>query len=539
MSIAEFSAALKNKANTSAQQRLLTMQNRLLEFSNQAYRSRNDMVKAASILNPSSDAFRAAGEKQGRTRLVFTKESIGAIFKSFAPNLPSEKALEYYLRFLVTNFPEYKSKHFEVYDSTGTNILAGSRKKLANVLTDEVISTAVAYRGLNFSHSNSLNHLVQFLKSPEVGAFAGVSAENAKKMITALYERGHIYAQTTGRQIVSVGGINKEMDILDRIVKLSMDLDIASSTISNKPIYSQLEAAIRKDFNPDGRLFMNIEFQEKFSADGIGNQDTGKITKGLQILSSLIKLLSTEYDSKNTKLVGIPKTGLVSEAAKSFDNLVKKLERYNEEMVKVLSGFYDKPEEYLLDLRSSPSAKEFILTSVTDRILGKKTKPVKVNIKNQTVYSKKQRGQKIPKMSELQVSGKKLKAELQQIKNSISKNSTLPPLTSVVNLNNLQNLLNANLVDRVKQNMGDGNARNVLNLRTGRFAESVKVERLSESRAGMITAFYSYMKNPYATFSEGGRQQYPKTRDPKLLISKSIREIASAQVANRLRAVLV
>jgi hypothetical protein len=47
------------------------------------------------------------------------------------------------------------------------------------------------------------------------------------------------------------------------------------------------------------------------------------------------------------------------------------------------------------------------------------------------------------------------------------------------------------------------------------------------------------MKNPYATFSSGGRQQSPQTRDPKLLISKSIREIAQQQVANQLRAVAV
>jgi hypothetical protein len=87
--------------------------------------------------------------------------------------------------------------------------------------------------------------------------------------------------------------------------------------------------------------------------------------------------------------------------------------------------------------------------------------------------------------------------------------------------------------------MGTGNRRDVLNLRSGRFAESAKVERMTESREGMITAFYSYMKNPYATFSQGGRQDTPKSRDPKLLIARSIREIATAQVANRLRSVSV
>jgi hypothetical protein len=109
--------------------------------------------------------------------------------------------------------------------------------------------------------------------------------------------------------------------------------------------------------------------------------------------------------------------------------------------------------------------------------------------------------------------------------------------SSVANLVSLQNLINQQLQDVVSANMGDGNSRSVLNYRTGRLASSAKVEYMSESRAGMITAFYSYMKNPYATFSDGGRQSSPKSRDPKLLISKSIREIAATQVGNRLRAV--
>jgi hypothetical protein len=110
---------------------------------------------------------------------------------------------------------------------------------------------------------------------------------------------------------------------------------------------------------------------------------------------------------------------------------------------------------------------------------------------------------------------------------------------SSVNLPSLLNRINGLIQQQVQRNMGTGSSRNVLNYRTGRFAESVKVERLSESRQGMITAFYSYMKNPYATFSQGGRQQYPRSRDPKTLISKSIREIAQTMVTNQLRAVNV
>ena len=99
------------------------------------------------------------------------------------------------------------------------------------------------------------------------------------------------------------------------------------------------------------------------------------------------------------------------------------------------------------------------------------------------------------------------------------------------------NLINQQLQDVISANMGDGFSRSVLNYRTGRFASSAKVEQLTTSRQGTMTAFYSYMKNPYVTFSAGGRQSKPSSRDPKLLIAKSIREIAQQVVTNQLRAV--
>ena len=108
---------------------------------------------------------------------------------------------------------------------------------------------------------------------------------------------------------------------------------------------------------------------------------------------------------------------------------------------------------------------------------------------------------------------------------------------STTSLTKLQTLINYHLHDVISANMGDGSATDVLNFRTGRFATSVQVEYLTQGRSGMITAFYSYMKYPYATFSAGGRQQNPRSRDPKLLIAKSIREIASQHVSNQLRSV--
>lgn len=106
-------------------------------------------------------------------------------------------------------------------------------------------------------------------------------------------------------------------------------------------------------------------------------------------------------------------------------------------------------------------------------------------------------------------------------------------------LASLQQLLNDNLQHVISANMGSGGRKDILNYQTGRFAASITVDRLSQSREGMITAYYNYMKNPYQTFEPGFRQGDVKTRDPKLLIAKSIRELAASKVGNRLRAVLV
>jgi hypothetical protein len=114
-------------------------------------------------------------------------------------------------------------------------------------------------------------------------------------------------------------------------------------------------------------------------------------------------------------------------------------------------------------------------------------------------------------------------------------NTTVAP----VNLLNLMNIINTHLQNVISSNMGDGNSKNVLNYRTGRFAASAQVERMSYGKEGTITAFYNYMKNPYATFSAGGKQSRPTSRDPKILISASIREIAQGIVSNKLRAVSV
>lgn len=211
--------------------------------------------------------------------------------------------------------------------------------------------------------------------------------------------------------------------------------------------------------------------------------------------------------------------------AKPDDPVSKKLDS---SLVKIIGNSFTKQDvlKIFTSVRASKTHLEALVTSVFSPIT--KLSP------NYTSKSK-----KILSTAKTQTKQKVKPAGIGVKKANLSKISTSTPSIATINLPMLMLTINNSLHDQIKANMGTGNSRNVLNYRTGRLASSAKVERLSESRQGMITAFYSYMKNPYATFSRGGRQEVPFTRDPKTLISKSIRELAGAQVANRMRAVLI
>jgi len=94
----------------------------------------------------------------------------------------------------------------------------------------------------------------------------------------------------------------------------------------------------------------------------------------------------------------------------------------------------------------------------------------------------------------------------------------------------IQNIIQSQITEKVKENMGTGGS---LENRTGRFAESVTITNVTQSRQGTLTAFYDYMKYPYQTFERGFKQGSTR-RDPRLLISRSIRDIATGLVSRKL-----
>jgi hypothetical protein len=195
----------------------------------------------------------------------------------------------------------------------------------------------------------------------------------------------------------------------------------------------------------------------------------------------------------------------------------------------------------LINTPGSPSFIDLIAKDIADTIAGKtlskkvyKQQPVLVAKKSNKISKPKSNKQKIQTLTNLKNKLKAAKPDTKKIK----ENLILEDLVSQRSLTDLQNILASQLTARIRQNMGTGSRTDILNYRTGRFAESARVERITQGREGMITAYYNYMRYPYATFSQGGRQEFPRSRDPKLLISKSIREIMQEQMITKMRAVL-
>jgi len=277
---------------------------------------------------------------------------------------------------------------------------------------------------------------------------------------------------------------------------LTMDTFILDST------HVDCALVVNKNFTADFKNLLSLNFSFIISQETTFNSVTLRIAEVAAMNSIVEKTFKTTRDQLTQSFL---KT---IASKKGLDYLVSKL-------------------------RFSPTVSESIALQIASAISGKSNKTLATG-------KAKNAGKSSP------ISAKKLpigKTVNKKSKSSSSGNQAVPAKHAkkgiVSSLVNLQTLLNSQIQAVIAKNMGKGTSRNILNYRTGRFAESVKVERITESKAGMITAFYSYMKNPYQTFEPGYAQGSPESRNPRLLIAKSIREIAAQTVANRLRSVLV
>jgi hypothetical protein len=379
------------------------------------------------------------------------------------------------------------------------------------------------------------------------GEFLEISGYSKQAVDDCLgkFEAGHIIGIASYRSLISFGSnideesgrvvIRGEPDLayFDRINQLLIDLDLASanSLQTDTGIYAGATKNLgNQTLNPS----MYIEFQALVNEQGTGNQQTGSIlgpvTKALAAIASAQKSgsgVSIELKTlgENLKLLEVQAKELISKYPEAIkDAATKNLDA-------------------LLEAKGSDSLKDYSVKVIINALEGIKppkgedTKYPKVKIATIPTSNKLLMDEIKAIAKELQIKNKKVKEQLKKAKAASSRVRNLKG--HFFSLAALQVILNQQLADRIKANMGTGTATKVLNYRSGRFADTVKVERMSSSREGMITAFYTYMKYPYQTFEPGYKQGSPASRNPRLLISQSIREIAATVVKNRLRAVLI
>ena len=460
--------------------------------------------------------------------------------KSKYDNTPLLKA---YITWYNQNYKKRNKSTLELYSNTG--------------ITDNIEeATGIKYQD---TYKNTATVMKQFLKA------CGLNAEELKNY-SENFEVGHIESQAFIRlKSTYQAGEFYNGNFIEKIIKLHEMLDLASSSLL--PEYEALTASVLKGTENRGNLFVAVEMQlkgtdklkNKSKYAGIGNvntnQGSGELSRALGLVAILRDIGSKDnlVDPKDKMAV----RHIGQEAIVVADKLKQIYKNYKANIAEVRKALYssfpnNKKEiaAFLLDLKSSKSLRQHIketqlaaLRKTTVKPFIAKINPTPIKSFNSTVA----KGKKLEK--DIKDATKKLKGNLSKLKAvKVKKPAPVGPALmlranledSQVNLPQLLVLINSQLQDVVSANMGDGNRRDILNYRTGRLAASAKVTTLSETRQGMITAFYSYMKYPYATFSSGppvGRQSSPKSREPKLLISTSIRQIAQQMVGNRLRAV--
>ena len=149
---------------------------------------------------------------------------------------------------------------------------------------------------------------------------------------------------------------------------------------------------------------------------------------------------------------------------------------------------------------------------ILDQYSGKKNIKVKSSSKNAKL--------KTTHKTDTKVKKRNIKAGAIRAGGNIkkAKQKTTPSNFSTVRL---MGILNTSISEVVGKNMESP----ALNFQSGRFASSVRITDVQTTRQGFPSIGYTYMKYPYQTFEPGFRQGSVE-RDPRLLIERSIREIA-------------
>ena len=243
------------------------------------------------------------------------------------------------------------------------------------------------------------------------------------------------------------------------------------------------------------------------------------------------KQLSNEY-SKNITVYGtIGSSKYNRPGSESYDwkNLRAQME---DEITKALFGDAEDFGNKAASMSPVEKIKRLATNQVIDAVMKASNKNFKVTAKREKVQKKKKDTSKVGRVSRKATKEKSnstvnVGRAIAAGAGAATKKNSAPRS----NLLRLQGLLNTKLSGDIRKNM---KAPALVN-RSGDFASSVRVTEITTTAKGFPSIGYTYDKNPYQVF-ELGAGTVPwatEQRDPRKLISKSIREIAREMLVGR------
>lgn len=163
-------------------------------------------------------------------------------------------------------------------------------------------------------------------------------------------------------------------------------------------------------------------------------------------------------------------------------------------------------------------ATNLVVDAVEDAFSGKNVRIRKINIKKQKISKSGTKSKSLTKKAKI----------LPTTKGKQSKKASPTARKSKYSISNFIGVINQRLPEVVAKNMQPP----ALQYQTGRFASSVRITDISSTPTGLPSIGYTYQRDPYETFEVGNRLG-TIDRDPRKLIDRSIREIATGLAIGR------
>jgi hypothetical protein len=560
MSIAEMSATLRREILA-----------RLKEQYAQSAKGRGDDARLASFIDyTSTNRIRADTDtKEGMHESIMSRgafqslaNELNAILatsalsniasKSLSSDVTFEEFRQYLISTVKLDLGTRASRTAGEYTYSGASRVGTSSGLTIATDTTEENSDRDVLILRNIPIGNLVTYYSNFLAT-KLELTSGSSLSEATKQLKSLFNAGHLTGAFNARLVRALGlrknpagsvvfdsgkhdSLASEAESeINRIMALVTDADyLSSNLVNNLDLFVTTDKRLYKN-----KVALRLTTEVQFAST---NKEAGNIlSQAGHAISDLTKAVKA----------GVSEAGQEAAVQKALTRLYTNLDklalevRRKAEAYKALGPKLRKEaQDNLSRILENTSAIEKIISSPGSRSIpdhiGYLVASVLKSTESNVESSKASISGNLLSSTTSRAKPAKVVLPKPKVRTKATKLSAIKSRTQVPpNLASLATLINSRLAEQIHANMGSGYSTNILNYRSGRLAGSANVTRMSLSKEGMITAFYTYMRNPYGTFSEGGAQSTPRSRDPKKLITKSIKDIASELVANRMRAVLV